>query len=99
MTLRWLKTRRACDKAVDAFITKYDRDGKPTVQNVVKACWRDEAASWSFWLLVEILPPNLSNRWWTANWNNGRRRVDIRIAREYQRLADAQGRKKRKGKK
>ena len=95
VTLRWLRMDYACEPAINDFIAKYGKGGKPTIHETVKACWKIARRDWVWWILDGVLPPDLFNQW---HWKGGDRRTDIRFALLYQRLADAQGKKKRKGK-
>jgi len=62
VTLQWLRMNCACDAAVSAFVTKYGRGGKPTVHEVVKACWRRGERPWVRWILVYVLSDDLYNQ-------------------------------------
>ena len=93
VTLRWLRGRCACLDAVDAFIDKYGKGGKPTVQNVVKACLRAKKVAWSEWVLDGVLRDDLEDEWICslAHTTPTTRRLHLRIARLHQRRADTQG--------
>ncbi|HUT57809.1 MAG TPA: hypothetical protein VNA25_08140 [Phycisphaerae bacterium] len=95
VTLRWLKKNLACDQAVDAFVEDWGSDGKPTVHEAIKTCWKRGQWNWAHWLFLYALPTRLYWEW--KMWPMGRR-AGVRFARDYQRRADAEAKRRERGK-
>lgn len=56
VTARWLRDRKACPEAYNAFIEKYGSKAKVRPIEVVETCYCNRHEDWAWWVLNRTLP-------------------------------------------